>query len=120
MMRTLACVLALALSTVAFAQESGTLGYGEDARSHASDEEIRVARRAYRAACQQIQSYEYCECMTGGMAQSLVPADLRTATALLAHNLSNAAVPDGLSRASIETAQAASGQYEPLCRDQRR
>lgn len=52
-----------------------------DARSSASDEEVRVARRAYRAACQQNHNDGYCECMTGGMAQMLVPADLAVATA---------------------------------------
>ena len=53
----------------------------EDARSTATDEEVRVARRAYRAACQTRHSDAYCECMTGGMAQILAPADLAIATA---------------------------------------
>jgi hypothetical protein len=53
----------------------------EDARSTATDEEVRVARRAYRAACQTRHSDAYCECMTGGMAQILPPADLAIATA---------------------------------------
>ncbi len=52
-----------------------------DARSSASDAEVRDARRAYRAACQQSQSEAYCECMTGGMAQALAPQDLAVATA---------------------------------------
>lgn len=52
-----------------------------DARSTASDAEVRDARRAYRAACQQSQSDAYCECMTGGMAQALSPAELAVATA---------------------------------------
>lgn len=53
----------------------------EDARSTATDDEVRVARRAYRAACQTRHSDAYCECMTGGMAQILPPADLAIATA---------------------------------------
>ena len=53
----------------------------DDARSNASDAEVRDARRAYRAACQQSRSDGYCECMTGGMAQALSPADLTIATA---------------------------------------
>lgn len=53
----------------------------EDARSTASDAEVRDARRAYRAACQTRHSDAYCECMTGGMAQILPPADLAIATA---------------------------------------
>jgi hypothetical protein len=53
----------------------------EDARSTATDDDVRVARRAYRAACQTRHSDAYCECMTGGMAQILPPADLAIATA---------------------------------------
>jgi hypothetical protein len=53
----------------------------QDARSTASDAEVRDARRAYRAACQQRHSEAYCECMTGGMAQALAPAELSVATA---------------------------------------
>jgi hypothetical protein len=112
--------LALAVSASAFAQTSPPPAYTEDARSHASDEEIRIARRAYRAACQQLQSDDYCECMTGGMAQSLPPNDLRTATALLPHNLADTAPPQGLNQTSIDAAQAASAEYEPLCRPYRR
>lgn len=58
--------------------------YATDARSVASDAEVRDARRAYRAACQRTQSDGYCECMTGGMAQSLPPSELAVATAALA------------------------------------
>lgn len=54
----------------------------QDARSTASDAEVRDARRAYRAACQQRHSEGYCECMTGGMAQALAPAELAVATAV--------------------------------------
>ena len=53
----------------------------DDARSHATDAEVRVARRAYRAACQRRNSTDYCECMTGGMAQALSPSELAVATA---------------------------------------
>jgi hypothetical protein len=53
----------------------------EDARSTASDEEVRVARRAYRGACERHNSIGYCECMTGGMAQALSPSELAVATA---------------------------------------
>ena len=70
-----ACV---AIQSAAMAGQTPTYG---DARSTASDEEVRVARRAYRAACQTRHSLDYCECMTGGMAQILPPADLAIATA---------------------------------------
>jgi recombinational DNA repair protein (RecF pathway) len=119
-MRTLILALTLALAAPALAQTGVTPSYTEDARTHASDEDIRIARRAYRAACQQLQSDDYCECMTGGMAQSLPPIDLRTATALLPHNLAGAVIPEGLNQSSIDAAQAASADYEPLCRPYRR
>ena len=85
----LAIVLAAACASAEpAAQTGGPSAAGapnyEDARSQASDAEIRDARRAYRSACQRYQSTAYCECMTGGMAQMLSPADLRLAIAALA------------------------------------
>jgi hypothetical protein len=118
-MRKLIVAVALALAAPALAQTTAPT-YREDARTHASDDEVRIARRAYRAACQQLQSDDYCECMTGGMAQSLAPADLATATALLPHNLSRGTPPDGLDEASVREAQTATAEYEPLCRPYRR
>jgi hypothetical protein len=119
-MRTIVLALTFTLAAPALAQTGVAPSYTEDARSHASDEDIRIARRAYRADCQQLQSDDYCECMTGGMAQSLAPQDLRTATALLPHNLSGAVIPEGLSQSSIDAAQSASADYEPLCSPYRR
>lgn len=85
-----------------------------DARSYASDEEVRVARRAYRAACQRTQSVDFCECMTGGMAQALAPADLALATA--AFN-GQPASGSQAARARVEEAQA---EVEPGCAQFRR
>jgi hypothetical protein len=51
-----------------------------DARSHASDREVGEARRYYRAQC--VRSGEgqaFCECVTAGVAQALVPAEVRIA-----------------------------------------
>jgi hypothetical protein len=62
-------------------QTAPTAAYAADARSTATDEEVRDARRAYRAACQRSHSDGYCECMTGGMAQALPPVELGVATA---------------------------------------
>lgn len=53
----------------------------QDARSVASEADIRTSRRAYRAACQQRYAAEHCECMTGSMAQTLAPPDLDIAAA---------------------------------------
>jgi hypothetical protein len=72
-----------AAQTDGAAVQQAQAGYAADARSTASDEEVRDARRAYRAACQQSQSEGYCECMTGGMAQALPPSELAVATAAL-------------------------------------
>jgi hypothetical protein len=85
-----------------------------DARSTASDDEVRVARRAYRAACQQTQTDDYCECMTGGMAQALAPDDLAIATA--AFNGRTTDAPQA-ARARVAAVQA---QVEPGCAQYRR
>ena len=53
----------------------------EDARSTATDDEVRIARRAFRAPYLTRYTHAYCECMTGVMAQILPPADLAIATA---------------------------------------
>jgi hypothetical protein len=50
-----------------------------DARQVASDAEVGVARRAYRASCQRYQSFGFCDCLTAGVAQALPPADVRIA-----------------------------------------
>jgi hypothetical protein len=121
MKRFIAIVFLLTATTSALAQNSeGPLTYRQDARTEASDEEVRVARRAYRAECQLHQTLDYCECMTGGMAQALTPANLRTATALLAHDLTGAAVPSGLDADSVTAARAAAASFEPSCRRFRR
>ena len=75
----------------------------QDARSTASDEDVRAARRAYRAACERRNSTGYCECMTGGMAQTLPPSELAVATAAFtgAHVNASAEV-----RAHVESVRA--------------
>lgn len=78
---TLVLVAACAAGQPAAQTSSSQTPTYEDARSTATDNEVRDARRAYRAACQTRHSNAYCECMTGGMAQILPPADLAIATA---------------------------------------
>ncbi|HYD72284.1 MAG TPA: hypothetical protein VEF55_04050, partial [Candidatus Binatia bacterium] len=75
-----ACAASQPAAQTSSANSSQAPAYA-DARTTASDDEVRLARRAYRAACQTRHSVEYCECMTGGMAQILPPADLAIATA---------------------------------------
>jgi len=121
-MKTLiACALfAAACALPALAEAGGTLSYSQDARTQGSDEQVRVERRAYRAQCERYQSVAYCECMTGGMAQSLSPRDLHTATLLLAHDLGHGPLPVHLDHASVEAARAASAEFEPGCAQYRR
>jgi hypothetical protein len=85
-----------------------------DARSTASDAEIRDARRAYRSACQSSGSADYCECMTAGMAQILPPADLNVATAALTGASVSAS---SAARARVEAARA---QVDAGCAHYRR
>ncbi|MEZ5958155.1 MAG: hypothetical protein R3C27_13200 [Hyphomonadaceae bacterium] len=68
-------------SQLSQASQSSSEPNYQDARSVASDAAVRDARRAYRSACQQSRSDDWCECMTGGMAQALPPAELAIATA---------------------------------------
>ena len=50
-----------------------------DARSLASDQQVGEARRAYRAACQRDENAGFCDCVTAGVAQSLMPDEVRLA-----------------------------------------
>lgn len=50
-----------------------------DARSLASDREVGEARRAYRNACTALESPGFCDCVTAGVAQALMPAEVRMA-----------------------------------------
>ena len=50
-----------------------------DARSLASDQAVGEARRYYRAQCNEYQSPGFCECVTAGVAQALMPEEVRIA-----------------------------------------
>lgn len=50
-----------------------------DARSIATDQDVADARRTYRAACDRYESSPFCECVTAGVAQALMPAEVRIA-----------------------------------------
>jgi hypothetical protein len=47
-----------------------------DARSLASDQQVGEARRAYRQACQRSENAGFCDCITAGVAQSLMPDEV--------------------------------------------
>ena len=50
-----------------------------DARSLASDRAVGEARRYYRAQCNQYESAAFCDCVTAGVAQALMPEEVRIA-----------------------------------------
>lgn len=50
-----------------------------DARDLASDQQVAEARRAYRAACSQHENAGFCDCVTAGVAQALMPVEVRMA-----------------------------------------
>lgn len=50
-----------------------------DARSLASDQAVGEARRYYRAQCNQYESAAFCDCVTAGVAQALMPDEVRLA-----------------------------------------
>lgn len=50
-----------------------------DAQALASTREVGEARRYYRAQCSQYESDGFCECVTAGVAQALLPAEVRMA-----------------------------------------
>jgi hypothetical protein len=51
-----------------------------DARAMASDQEVGEARRAYRASCNSSgENAGFCDCVTAGVAQVLMPSEVRIA-----------------------------------------
>jgi hypothetical protein len=58
---------------------AATPAVANDAQSLASAQEVAVTRRAYRAACERHESHGFCDCVTAGMAQVLLPAEMRIA-----------------------------------------
>jgi hypothetical protein len=51
-----------------------------DAQALASTQEVGQARRAYRAACQSNgENFGFCDCVTAGVAQALMPSEVRIA-----------------------------------------
>lgn len=58
-----------------------------DARSLASDQAIGEARRYYRAQCNQYESAGFCDCVTAGVAQALLPQEVRIAGRTIAERM---------------------------------
>jgi hypothetical protein len=58
-----------------------------DARELASDAEVGEARRAYRAACARHETAGFCDCVTAGVAQTLMPVEVRMAARTFAERI---------------------------------
>lgn len=58
-----------------------------DGRAMGSEADVRQARIAYRAACNEIENSGFCECVTAGVAQALAPQEVRIAARTIAERL---------------------------------
>lgn len=89
-----------------------------DARSLASDQQVGEARRAYRAACSQEENAGFCDCVTAGVAQALMPDEVRLAARTFGERLPaegdayQSESPPMSSAARIEQVEA---QYANAC-----
>jgi len=99
-----------------------------DARQLASDEEIGEARRTYRAACEQHEAPGFCECVSAGVAQALMPAEVQIAARTIGERISaqgDAVIRSESDRAygaesSAERIEQAEGHYADTCEQFRR
>jgi len=99
-----------------------------DAQTNASAAEVGVTRRAYRAACERHQSAGFCECVAAGMAQVLMPAEMRIAARTIRERINaegdatlapeTDAAPVGAS--SAERIEHTEGHYAAVCAQYRR
>ena len=105
------------------AADSSVQAAATDGRSVASDAEVGVARRSYRAACGRYQNAGYCDCVTAGVAQALSPSDVRLAARTIRQRInaqgdaagggdSDLAPPDANAMSRIETVE---GHYADAC-----
>jgi len=80
-----------------------------DARSLASDQAVGDARRYYRAQCNQHESAGFCECVTAGVAQALMPEEVRIAGRTIGERI-NAQGDAGIASQSDATAAMSSAE----------
>jgi hypothetical protein len=99
-----------------------------DARSLASDQEVGEARRFYRAQCERHQSHTFCECVTAGVAQALMPAEVRMAARTIGERINaegDAPLVAGTDRAPVgatsqDRIEQAESHYADACAQFRR
>lgn len=80
-----------------------------DARSLASDQAVGDARRYYRAQCNEYQSVGFCDCVTAGVSQALMPEEVRIAARTIGERI-NAEGDAGVSTQSDATAAMSSAE----------
>jgi len=80
-----------------------------DARSLASDQAVGEARRYYRAQCNQYESPGFCDCVTAGVAQALMPEEVRIAGRTIGERI-NAQGDAGIASQSDATAAMSSAE----------
>lgn len=99
-----------------------------DARSLASDRDVGEARRYYRAQCNRHQSAEFCDCVTAGVAQALMPQEVRIAARTIGERINaqgdaqTASDSDASTEAmsSAERIEQIEGHYANACAQFRR
>lgn len=93
-----------------------------DARSLASDQAVADARRYYRAQCNEYESSGFCECVTAGVAQALMPEEVRIAARTIGERInaqgdaaisSDSDASDAMS--SAQRIEQVEGHYAEAC-----
>jgi len=93
-----------------------------DARSLASDQAVGEARRYYRAQCNQYESAAFCDCVTAGVAQVLMPEEVRIAGRTIRERItaqgdigSSAQSDATTAMSSAERIEQVEGHYADAC-----
>jgi hypothetical protein len=93
-----------------------------DARSLASDQAVGEARRYYRAQCNEYESPGFCECVTAGVAQALMPEEVRIAGRTIGERINaqgDASIASrsdaSLAMSSAERIEQVEGHYADAC-----
>jgi hypothetical protein len=99
-----------------------------DARSLASDQSVGEARRYYRSQCNRHESTAFCECVTAGVAQALMPEEVRIAANTIGERitaqgdtgLASDSDSSGAPMSSAERIAQVEGHYADSCQQYRR
>lgn len=93
-----------------------------DARSLASDQAVGEARRYYRAQCNEYESVGFCDCVTAGVAQALMPEEVRIAARTIGERITaegDAAISSQsdatAAMSSAERIEQVEGHYADAC-----